>query len=731
MDSSPEPATHETTVDHNEHTTATTDDVSPTVHSLEDLTTPSHDDPEAALPHTDIDSTIPQTDLDPAVSQPDINDEPEPNSLHSDFQPIVPPTEAKSLTKKKKGKKKSSKVKDLNPQEDLPNTEENDLDMPLGSAELAFILSIPDTPQTADQTVPEANPVKISKRSRKPVTAVPDREAITNSVRLMDLDPSPSKLHMRTPSASLLKARFDNLNHSYLAKDDQSRSTILAGTENIKRTFNSIRDAVGELSEMFAYNIDWEFWTRLVNDYENVLQNEPEQLGTAILSGIPKEFRGIVWQLVARSKNFALEELYMLLKNEPSVHEKSIKRDLTRTSFFSQVEQVRKGTELFSVIKAYSLFDPDVGYTQGMIFIAVPLIMNISEAECFSLLVTLMKDYGLRDLFCPEMRGLHLLLYKFDRLLEARLPLLYNHLAKQDIKSSMYASQWFLTFFAYKFPLNFVLRIYDIVITQGMEAILKFAINLMLKNEQHILGLKFDKLLEFLKDELFNSYLHPNAINPEPHSGSSTPSNRLSTILTGGARLSGLSAVSRGQRGTGQDKYDLDEYVLDLMSVDIEPAELSQYEVEFDAIYQDELSKVSLIEEMRLKNGQLRNTIKQLELKYLQLNHEHSELVQNMVQVQVSLPALQESHHELSASIQKLRAAIQVLEEKNTGDSTETVDKVIPESIEQNIQELLQENARQAELCANLEDEITQLSQEDETLQEELKVHSKKWFGRW
>ena len=131
-----------------------------------------------------------------------------------------------------------------------------------------------------------------------------------------------------------------------------------------------------------------------------------------------------------------------------------------------------------------------------MIFVAVPLIMNMTDSECFCLLVTMMKDYRLRDLFCPDMRGLHRQLYQFDRLLEQNSPLLYNHLVKQGIKSSMYASQWFLTFFAYKFPLEIVLRIYDIVITHGIEALLKFAVNLMLQNENKLLSLKFDKLLE-------------------------------------------------------------------------------------------------------------------------------------------------------------------------------------------------------------------------------------------
>ena len=107
----------------------------------------------------------------------------------------------------------------------------------------------------------------------------------------------------------------------------------------------------------------------MVNDYDHVVNHELDKLNQCIISGIPKEFRGIIWQLVAKSKDSQLEDFYRQLKLESSIHEKGIKRDLTRTSFFTNVEAVSKSDELFNVIKAYSLYDPDVGYTQGMILL--------------------------------------------------------------------------------------------------------------------------------------------------------------------------------------------------------------------------------------------------------------------------------------------------------------------------------------------------------------------------
>ncbi|KAK6458532.1 rab-GTPase-TBC domain-containing protein [Scheffersomyces xylosifermentans] len=589
---------------------------------------------------------------------------------------------------------------------------------------------------------------------------LPDRKAIKDALKLNDttaLDATASTTEAlndltaishtydRSSSNYLLQSKFNQLNTNFNTKDSKSQEYINSGTDNIKKTFNDIKNTVGGFSDMFEYKIDWDFWTQIVHDYGAVINTDSDKLNELIMKGIPKEFRGIIWQLVSKSKNFQLEEFYISLKAEPSVHEKSIKRDLSRTSFFTNVEQVNKGEELFNVIKAYSLYDPDVGYTQGMIFIAVPLIMNMNDAECFCLLVTLMKEYRLRELFCPEMKGLHLLLYEFDRLLESCSPLLYNHLVKQGIKSSMYASQWFLTFFAYKFPLDIVLRIYDIIITQGIESILKFAVNLMVKNETSLLALKFDKLLEFLKDKLFNIYINEEFINfhgeATPNATSGAKQNRRFSLLAGSKRNS-----LNGSAASGANYYKLDSLVSDAMKINVDPVELGKYANEFEHIYDSEKAKSVDINKIRRENGNLRHKIKDLETKYANLNRDHVDIVQKMVDLKVALPEILNDNEDLNEEIDQLRADIQDLESKvadtptsSTNDSSSSLKSPVlpqtpslPSTIESNIQELLAINAQETEKFANLDDEFNRLQLEDERLAAELKTHSNnKWFGRW
>ena len=128
------------------------------------------------------------------------------------------------------------------------------------------------------------------------------------------------------------------------------------------------------------------------------------------------------------------------------------------------------------------------------------------DEEAFCVLVKLMKQYNLRSHFLPGMDGLQLRLFQFDRLVEEMLPRVHSHLLAQGINSSMYASQWFMTLFAYKFPLSLVFRIYDTIFTEGIEAIFRFSIALLKKNEKRIIELDFEPLLEFLKSGLFESY---------------------------------------------------------------------------------------------------------------------------------------------------------------------------------------------------------------------------------
>lgn len=134
------------------------------------------------------------------------------------------------------------------------------------------------------------------------------------------------------------------------------------------------------------------------------------------------------------------------------------------------------------------------------------LIAQMPDDEAFSVLVRLMQSYDLRSHYTPNMPGLQLRLFQFDRLLEELVPAVFLHLLRQGIKSSMYASQWFLTLFGYRFPLELVAAVFDLVFAEGVEAVFRFGVALLKRNEERVCGMEFEELAEFLKNGLYEVY---------------------------------------------------------------------------------------------------------------------------------------------------------------------------------------------------------------------------------
>jgi len=142
------------------------------------------------------------------------------------------------------------------------------------------------------------------------------------------------------------------------------------------------------------------------------------------------------------------------------------------------------------------------------------------DEEAFCVLVRLMDSYNLRSHYLADMPGLQLRLFQLDRLLEETIPLLHTHFVRKGIKSSMWASQWFMTLFSYRsasftmlktklifsFPLSLVYRVLDIVFAEGLEAMFRFSLAILLRSEDKLLGMEFEQILSYLQSDLFEIY---------------------------------------------------------------------------------------------------------------------------------------------------------------------------------------------------------------------------------
>ncbi|MGH0131895.1 UNVERIFIED_CONTAM: hypothetical protein FKN15_048134 [Acipenser sinensis] len=101
------------------------------------------------------------------------------------------------------------------------------------------------------------------------------------------------------------------------------------------------------------------------------------------------------------------------------------------------------------------------------------------EEQAFCVLVKIMYEYGLKELYRNNFEDLHCKFYQLERLLQEQLPDLYNHFMDLSLEAHMYASQWFLTLFTAKFPLCMVFHIIDLLLCEGLSIIFNVALALL------------------------------------------------------------------------------------------------------------------------------------------------------------------------------------------------------------------------------------------------------------
>jgi hypothetical protein len=186
----------------------------------------------------------------------------------------------------------------------------------------------------------------------------------------------PSRSQTVGSNYDLLLARLEVQNNE-ITNDPKREVYEEQQIEEIRGSFERVyNEAVSKGEEE---DIDWEFWSTVISDFNTVAKTHPKELSKNIQHGIPPALRGMIWQLFSKSKDTELEEQYMKLLKEDSVYEKAILRDLPRT--FPKHEYFEKDgpgqQALFNVVKAYSLYDTEVGYCQGLAFIVGPLLLNV------------------------------------------------------------------------------------------------------------------------------------------------------------------------------------------------------------------------------------------------------------------------------------------------------------------------------------------------------------------
>eukprot|EP00920_Eleutheroschizon_duboscqi_P015523 GHVT01035950.1.p1 GENE.GHVT01035950.1~~GHVT01035950.1.p1 ORF type:complete len:207 (+),score=24.91 GHVT01035950.1:349-969(+) len=169
------------------------------------------------------------------------------------------------------------------------------------------------------------------------------------------------------------------------------------------------------------------------------------------------------------------------------------------------------------MLAAYSLADPNVGYCQGMGFLAAFLLFYLKEVEAFEVFVLMLHVYGLRGIFAPGLPLLARYLECLQKLIELHLPNLWRHFQLENVDCSMFASQWLMTIFSYSFPPPLTCRLWDSFFLEGVTFLFKANLAILKLNQSVLLSSNFEEILYLLKD-LVGSAIDADVLLTTAHS---------------------------------------------------------------------------------------------------------------------------------------------------------------------------------------------------------------------
>ncbi|KAI8880825.1 TBC-domain-containing protein [Backusella circina FSU 941] len=224
-------------------------------------------------------------------------------------------------------------------------------------------------------------------------------------------------------------------------------------------------------------------WKLYFQEYgRNLTMLRLPAFGKLVRIGLPIPLRGEIWELCSgavylRFQNRGLyDEILLKYEGQTSTSTEEIEKDLKRSLPEYPGYQTTEGIDkLRRVLIAYSWKNPKLGYCQAMNIVISALLIT-------------------------DMYGAQLDQIILEQLVVKTMPMLSTHFKNTNIELSVACLPWFLSLYINSMPLEFAIRILDILFMEGPRILFQIGLAILKLNGEEILKTKDDgAFLEVLK----------------------------------------------------------------------------------------------------------------------------------------------------------------------------------------------------------------------------------------
>ncbi|XP_037102738.1 USP6 N-terminal-like protein [Syngnathus acus] len=278
-----------------------------------------------------------------------------------------------------------------------------------------------------------------------------------------------------------------------------------------------------------------EKWLKMVKKWDKYKNSD--RMVKRVYKGIPVQLRGRVWCLLLDVEDIKKlnEGKYEKMKEQAKLYSSEIKLidlDINRTFRNHVMFMDRFGVKqqsLFNVLSAYSAYNTEVSYCQGMSQIAALLLMYMNEEDAFWALTQLLANqkHAMHGFFIPGFPKLQRFQAHHDQIISKLIPKLKKHLDKEQMSAGIYSTKWFLQCFIDRTPFTLTLRLWDVFILEGERLLTAMSYTILKIHKKHLMKMSLEELREFLLERIAQTFFYSDDIVIEQLQASMTELRKM------------------------------------------------------------------------------------------------------------------------------------------------------------------------------------------------------------
>lgn len=212
-----------------------------------------------------------------------------------------------------------------------------------------------------------------------------------------------------------------------------------------------------------------------------------------VRKGVPLSLRKSTWLAVsgaeAAKRHTGLKYGALKRASANESFAETIRIDLPRTFpdniYFTTEDALQQ--QLFNVLTTFAHQNAEVGYCQGLNYIAGLLLLATKHEESTFWLLKMLVEEILPPYYIKSMAGLLTDLSVLDELVLKMEPEIHRHINVIGMPWAVTTTKWFICLYAEVLPTETVLRIWDCLFYEGSKIIFRVGLTLIKMHKESIL----------------------------------------------------------------------------------------------------------------------------------------------------------------------------------------------------------------------------------------------------